>query len=343
MRYDFIKNNNQNSLYDFNAFGITEQEYKALEQLRDNRKHQRQKIKHHINFLMDSGKYDLYFITFTYDTNKHDYKNNWCNFRRTILRYVGDYVDDIILNVDYGELHERMHAHGIIAIDKNKPHTEYLQTFEIKHRKGKGKRFKTCKSVMTDYLYKYSNNVGHLSTELIEIKVKDKKISLDKLKEYTKNRISNYMNKLCSHSLKINPSYITTKKGTLYQCYKSMENLKKRICLGFRYTDSTLNLKFKMMAEAKYNKGKPINYYDIERDYILSNNQKLLDIKNYELDNVEEIEHRYNSEFKKQYNHFVFLNRLIGQDLPIFKNIANCLKIPPYQVGAPLSLNKIEQ
>lgn len=229
-RNELIKNNQYELIDKSDTYGITDDELKMFLQLLQCNKKQRQKIQHHLSFLLKQKDYDIYFCTFTFKNGKLKNPTDWNLLKDRIKKYIFPFIEDIIINVDYGTKNERMHAHAIIAVKKG------TGTFVNQKRKLKNGNYITGKKLQTDYLLKYEKNVGNYDAELIK-SFDDIENIQEREKAYdTQNKkLANYMNKLTSHALKVKQSYISTKKGTRYQRFKVANNDLERIskCCGY--------------------------------------------------------------------------------------------------------------
>lgn len=228
-RNELIKNKKYELIDNSDTYGITDDELKIFLQLLQCNKKQRQKINNHLSFLLKQKDYDIYFCTFTFKNGKLKDPNNWNLLKDRIKKYIYPFIEDIIINVDYGTKKERMHAHAIVAVKKG------VGTFVNQKRKLKNGKYITGKKLQTDYLLKYQKNVGNYDAELIK-SFEDIENIQDREKAYEtqNNKLANYMNKLTSHALKVKQSYISVKKGTRYQRFKVANKDIQRIskCCG---------------------------------------------------------------------------------------------------------------
>lgn len=110
-------------------YNIECKEYKTLTRLNDNiarrkkRVHERIELftllTNNIILLNNLSHYELYFCTFTIDEDHiKRYENNINNFLRYIKKVLNNLNASYIINTDFGDKNERLHAHGIIAIQK---------------------------------------------------------------------------------------------------------------------------------------------------------------------------------------------------------------------------------
>ena len=231
-RYELIKNKQYDLIDNPDTYGITKEDLEILLQLLQCNKKQRQKINNHLNFLLKQNDYDIYFATFTFKNGKLKDPTDWNLLRDRIKKYIYPNCEDIILNVDYGAKNERMHAHAILVVKKG------VGIFVNQKRKLKNGNYYTGKKLQTDWLLKYQKNVGNYDAEKIQSFEDIEDIQKREQCEQSQNhRLSNYMNKLVSHSLKVKQSYISTKKGTRYQFYQRYQNEMKHISRFSRVID----------------------------------------------------------------------------------------------------------
>lgn len=190
-RRHIISNYGYNKIPDFiNTDDIAIQ---SLEQLRRANYEQSKKVEQHINFLFSHFDY-IYFATFTFDDRALSFTAY--TRKQAVRRLLSDYFDDYILNIDFGSKNEREHYHAIICSNIN---NEYIENKHLRHRQ------------LDNY------DLGFYSIE--KVKIND----LDAL------RISKYASKLTLHSIKVKQSYISVKKGSLYQQYQAIKRELKRL------------------------------------------------------------------------------------------------------------------
>lgn len=183
------------------------EEFIALQQIGKARKEQREKIRHWITYYLNEkvngNDIGIYFGTFTYKDK--DKETNAENLKRKIIRTISPNVIDYIINVDYGKENERLHYHAILIVKDSKEN----KIIKVKRQNHKGK-WRNGEKLETPWLKNYEKNVGIYDLE----PVKDNERSI--------NQLSNYVNKLVMHSIKVKQAYISTKKGTKYQRYKEI-------------------------------------------------------------------------------------------------------------------------
>ena len=332
--YQLSKVNLYNEIKDFSYFNdivATDSDFHCCQQMKQAKKKQRQKVTRHVDYLVKLKGYTAFFITLTFNNDllknrkylkdqngnfvldKHGKrvwdikdltKQDWDILRRKIFKYIGNNVEDIILNVDYGKEHDRLHAHGIVIIKDTdyKWETDFARDENgnaVLDSHGKKKYYK---KVVNDYLLEYEKNVGFYTLEKIRFS------SNDKYNETQIAKLSEYLNKLVSHSIKVKQSYITTKKNTRYQRYQVFCRDNKRIinaCGIIQTYDYLINT---------YNAFYPVN--DSQE-----NEFNLRRIKNHEKDLQDKKQQRI-KELKNRKRESIF-------DTPTQNS---CLNITPYQV-----------
>lgn len=227
-RHSFYKNQDFKSLQDINSFfdllgnKYDNETFTNCEQIRNARHKQITKLKDHFVYWYLEN-YQIYFITFTYDTNKRRNKNKSIKpetLKSYITRYLKQNVDDYVLNVDYGTEHERLHYHALIAI-KDKPNLE-LENYRYTKTDKKG-RTKTKEKMRftSQWLKDYENKIGFYQIE----KARTNGIDI--------TRLTKYIDKLTLHSIKVKQSYVGTMKGTQYQREKEY---KKQLIKRVKYS-----------------------------------------------------------------------------------------------------------
>lgn len=169
-------------------------EYIVCENIRQSCWEQVKKVKSHIEYWFNKAshidKYILYFITFTFDDKAMSYKPK--TRREHICRLLSKYADDYILNIDYGSENNREHYHSFVVFDKNKIN---------------------C----------YKNTFNHTKIqELDNYKMGNYDLKKARINDLSAIKIGKYMDKLTLHSVKVKQSYISCKKGSLYQEYKKL-------------------------------------------------------------------------------------------------------------------------
>ena len=178
---------------------IYKDDYINLKQILEARKKQNKKIKEHLNYLINQNKYDIYFGTFTYDDAKRKKTMNPKTLKKYVIRAI-DKSEDYIINIDYGSQNERLHYHALIAYQKDHD-IENDEAIKI-----------------------YKDKVGFVLLKKIKTEQKDIEA------------LSRYITKLTLHSLKVKQNYVSTKKNTQYQHYKSeYERQRKQGLKGYSY------------------------------------------------------------------------------------------------------------
>lgn len=179
------------------------EDYINLKQLLEARKKQIKKIKKWIEWHILKN-YKLYFFTFTYDDKKRRKEMKAETLKKYVINSLQD-VDDFIINIDYGKQNERLHFHGIIAINENTNNLYKIYENENKKLESDNKNYQ-----------EYIKKVGFCNIQKIGNQEADK------------DKIARYITKLTLHSIKVKQKYISTKKGTEYQkTKKAIEKFEK--------------------------------------------------------------------------------------------------------------------
>lgn len=181
--------------------GINE-EFAECERIRNCKTAQTKKVREHMQYLLKKPNNVLLFGTFTFTDKALQLKPE--TRKKAITRLLGKISEDYILNIDYGDKTDREHYHAIIAMKYDKCHM-YLQ------RNSKGQLHLKVKELDR---YKY----GIYGVEEIKRTETDAK------------KLAAYETKLTLHSVKVNQQYISVKKGSKYQQYKSL--LERRAFIG---------------------------------------------------------------------------------------------------------------
>lgn len=124
---------------------------------------------------------NCYFVTFNF--NDKALKNSKRYRKQQINNIIKDF-DDYIINIDYGKKNKREHYHCII---------KGINDIYIKDNHLKSK-------ILDNYKLGYYD--------------------IQRVRTNTDRRLANYINKLTMHSVKIEQSYISTKKGSEWQKIK---------------------------------------------------------------------------------------------------------------------------
>lgn len=181
--------------------GITYKEYRSLEQLRQSKTKQRRELYKHLYYWQQRG-YEILFCTYTLN-DETLFKNGELNIENIYLntkelqdkltRILNKGCIDYIGNVDYGK-NERLHYHVLQA-----------------HKKGSVKEY-------------FVNN-GYLAIETYcNIAWQKYGLSNSELVNYTKvnnKKVSSYLTKLTSHSIKLKSNRLFIKKNTEYKDLKN--------------------------------------------------------------------------------------------------------------------------
>lgn len=203
-KYEFNDDTGEilSSHLDADYFGLDYEDLHECERIRDCKKHQTQKIEDHIKFLFDKTKYDLFFITFSF--NDDAMKLNADTRKQKIRRLLNKVSEDYILNIDFGHVREREHYHSVVALKKDS-YTLYKNEYG---------HFKIKELDSYDY--------GNYDLEGIRTSDEDRK------------RLARYISKLTLHSVKVEQRYVSVKKGTDYQKQKNLIKSLKRDAKVYR-------------------------------------------------------------------------------------------------------------
>lgn len=188
-------------LYGHDAEALT-----CFHQMQEARKKQRKNIKQHLMFWIKSKpeQHRIYFCTFTYDDAKVKTTDEK-SLKHRVIREITNFVEDFILNVDYGEQNERMHFHALVLVDEKHLKGEPAKVKTLNHG-----RWQTIKNQDFDFLETYKKNTGNVICEEVKTGTEDVE------------KLSRYMDKLVLHSVKVKQTYISTKKGSAYQKKKKL-------------------------------------------------------------------------------------------------------------------------
>lgn len=170
-------------------FGIERHELEECERARKCRDQQRRKIEDHISFIFGHSGYQTYFATFTFKDSSLDLKAD--TRRQRIRRLLSKTCDDFILNIDYGSETDREHYHALIALKEG-------------------------------HFNEYKNEMGHLKIKELD-GYKLGNYDIEKVRDTEKDgeRLARYVAKLTLHSVKVKQSYVSVKKGSDYQSFKT--------------------------------------------------------------------------------------------------------------------------
>lgn len=213
-RFNMFENKEYDKLEDPNAYykedtgeTLTQKELNACQQMKKARKKQVSQIRHHYQWWLNH-KYQIFFCTFTYSDN---FNGSMETFKRYVVRTCGLVFDDYMLNIDYGKENERLHYHVLGALKKG-------IKYDLKNvkRKTKTEKWITGKKLTNTFLEDYETRIGFYDAE----PCKDNITSAKKL--------SNYIDKLTLHSVKVKQSYVSTKKGTEYQMYMKQKKAREK-------------------------------------------------------------------------------------------------------------------
>lgn len=181
-------------------FGMEQSIAEECEGIRKCRDKQRKKIQDHIRFML-INEYDVFFTTMTLTDDALQKSDR--NQKRAINRCY-EICEDYLYNVDYGKTTGRKHFHGVIAMKPG--------TYTLEQRRDKK---------------------GHLSWHIPELEqryhngfigIEPFRGNSDEEKDKSAEKIAKYETKLTQHSLKVQQSYVTVKKGTEYQQHKGQRD-----------------------------------------------------------------------------------------------------------------------
>ena len=166
----------------------------AYLQLDEARKKRYQKLFKRVNFYYNLDKYDLIFATFTFDDKALNLKSDTRHqyLYRMLNKY--EWIDDYILNIDYGELNEREHYHALLMIKKGVIDYKFKKYVDDK----KSKLMLVIENMPIDY------KMGFANYQLIGNEEKDRK------------KVTKYVSKLKLHARKVKQKNITFKRKSPY-------------------------------------------------------------------------------------------------------------------------------
>lgn len=171
---------------------------KAYLELDEARKKRYQRLFDRVNFYYNLDKYDLIFATFTFDDKALNLKSD--TRHQYLYRMLNGYewIEDYILNIDYGELNDREHYHALLMIKKGEIDYKFKKYVDDK----KNKLMLVIENMPIDY------KLGFANYQLIGNDEKDRK------------KVTKYVSKLTLHALKVNQKNITFKKNSPYLFFK---------------------------------------------------------------------------------------------------------------------------
>lgn len=197
-----------------------EENQKALKQLLQQRKQQKQKVFDHVKYWFNND-YDIYFFTFTYSDDKRKKEMTPETLKKYCIRALEN-ADDYAINIDYGDKTGRLHYHALVAYKQNNPYkcSKLKDFLRITGQKEEAEKIKNDRAVI------FQSDQNH-----IEYTRKVGNIYIEKANKTTEDftKLSRYMSKLVHHSIKVKQKYISTKKGTDYQKFKSLYQRTLRI------------------------------------------------------------------------------------------------------------------
>lgn len=194
-------------------------EYKSCEQIRKNRGDQRKRIKDHVKFwyMMD---YEILFSTYTFNQEtlmkygELGVDGIYINTKQAqdlLTRILSKKTIDYIGNVDYGtgKKYKRKKIYKDLDqmnnVDDKEHHRLHYHVIEAVNPKSiKEEMIKNDIEVYTPTNIEWEK-YGHSESELVRFSQVDRK------------KISGYLAKLCSHSIKVKTNRLFIKKGTEYK------------------------------------------------------------------------------------------------------------------------------
>lgn len=176
---------------------------KAYLELDEARKKRYQRLFDRVNFYYNQDKYDLIFTTFTFDNKALNLKSDTRHqyLYRLLNKY--EWIEDYILNIDYGELKEREHYHALLMIKKGEIDYKFKKYVDDK----KNKLTLVIDNMPIDY------ELGFATYKLVGNDEKDRK------------KVTKYVSKLTLHALKVKQTKITYKRKSPYLFF--VKNTKK--------------------------------------------------------------------------------------------------------------------
>lgn len=190
---------------------MTSEEIKANSELKECRKKQVKKIRNQFEYWLNQrDRYDIFFMTFTYDDKKRRKEMKTDQLKRYVIRSISPNVLDYSINIDYGEKNERLHFHGFIVCEKG--HVKKTMRVKDEHKN----RYINVSKL--DFMEEYENKVGFYTAQ-----------GIYQDSEMVAKKISRYMAKIYQHSIKVKQSYVSTKKGSQYQEWKKRQEKIKNI------------------------------------------------------------------------------------------------------------------
>lgn len=240
---------------------LNEKELKACQQMKNARKEQVSKIRKHYQWWLRHN-YQIFFCTFTFDDKKFNGSEE--TFKRYVVRTCSKTFDDYMLNIDYGRQNERLHYHALGALKKN-------ITFDLKavKRQTKSGNWITGKKLTNTLLEDYELRVGFYDAEPCKDDTK------------SANKLSNYIDKLTLHSVKVKQAYVSAKKGTDYQEYLKQKKAREK------------GLKVEKEKSGKYNAYKELIVLNRNRGLYSNEYDYLMELDEIEMRIAEEEEKAY--------------------------------------------------
>lgn len=150
---------------------FTKEEYRVCTNLNHNRRRRRNLLRDRIELMLQCGT--CYFITLTFNDDYINLKNS--TMREYVKRLFNSLDVIYVANIDYGELHERVHYHAVVCSDE-KPDLSgwncgFTNAKEITY--GNSQRLGDYINKLTNHAIKHStmNNYVIYSKKFKELKI----------------------------------------------------------------------------------------------------------------------------------------------------------------------------
>lgn len=187
-RYDLVSNGVCPDTLTAQDFGLNELDYECLEQMRNAKKSQRERINKHIDYWTHL-ELNLCFITLT--LNDYALSLKYETRKKILTRIMAELkhiFPDYIANIDYGAINEREHYHMVAPYNSgyDKPIPEHPNQIDIE----------PLRSEWLKYGFIYIEPVRKT------------------------DGLAGYIAKLVSHSIKVKQTKLITPKNTPYQAHQ---------------------------------------------------------------------------------------------------------------------------
>ncbi len=168
-------------------FGLSMDEIRECERIREAVKKQVMRLKHHLLFLLAQPDYECFFVTLTL-TDDILLTTSAETRKQRVRRALSQVTEDFIANIDFAPETEREHFHGVIAVLPGMVKKE-------------GKHYKFTE---LEKAYGYGN------------------INIEPIRQTKKSikAVPRYIDKLALHACKEHQTSIITKRGTRYRSYR---------------------------------------------------------------------------------------------------------------------------